>query len=420
MAHHTAKASYEQLSRRLNKFPVGAPPSELFYDILAMLFTEREARLVSRLPVAPFKAADAARAWATDTPQAERELDRLVERSLLIDTCFEGERRYFLPPPMAGFFEFSMMRTDGRLDKQTLAELFHRYMNVEDDFVRELYEPGETQLGRALVHEPALDLDDDLHVLDYERASAIIGDASHLGVGLCYCRHKMEHVGKACEAPLELCLSLNAAAETLIRQGVVRPIDRVEGLDLLAEAYEHDLVQFAENVRQGVNFICNCCRCCCETMIAARRFAVLRPVHTTRFMPVLDEQACSGCGRCTEVCPVEAMRQELPGVAPVVDRSVCIGCGVCSRSCGRRAILLTVRPERIITPLDSAHRTVVMAIERGKLQNLIFSEQGLASHRALAAVLGVILRLPPVKQIMASEQIKSRYLEGLIARHRYW
>ena len=420
MAHHTAKASYEQLSRRLNKFPVGAPPSELFYDILAMLFTEREARLVSRLPVAPFKAADAARAWATDVPQAERELERLVERSLLIDTCFEGERRYFLPPPMAGFFEFSMMRTDGRLDKQTLAELFHRYMNVEDDFVRELYEPGETQLGRALVHEPALDLDDDLHVLDFERASAIIADASHLGVGLCYCRHKMEHVGKACEAPLELCLSLNAAAETLIRQGVVRPIDRVEGLDLLAEAYEHDLVQFAENVRQGVNFICNCCRCCCETMIAARRFAVLRPVHTTRFMPVLDEQACSGCGRCTEVCPVEAMTQELPGVAPVVDRSVCIGCGVCSRSCGQRAILLTVRPERIITPLDSAHRTVVMAIERGKLQNLIFSEQGLASHRALAAVLGVILRLPPVKQIMASEQIKSRYLEGLIARHRYW
>jgi Pyruvate/2-oxoacid:ferredoxin oxidoreductase delta subunit len=420
VAHHTAKASYEQLSRRLNKFPVGAPPSELFYDILAMLFTEREARLVSRLPVAPFKAADAARAWATDTPQAERELDRLVERSLLIDTCFEGERRYFLPPPMAGFFEFSMMRTDGRLDKQTLAELFHQYMNVEEDFVRELYEPGETQLGRALVHEPALDLDDDLHVLDFERASAIIGDASHLAVGLCYCRHKMEHVGKACDAPLELCLSLNSAAETLIRQGIVRPIDRVEGLDLLAEAYEHNLVQFAENVRCGVSFICNCCRCCCETMIAARRFAVLRPVHTTRFMPVLDEQTCSGCGRCTEVCPVEAMRQELPGVTPVVDRSVCIGCGVCSRTCQRRAILLTVRPERIITPLDSAHRTVVMAIERGKLQNLIFSEQGLASHRALAAVLGVILRLPPVKQIMASEQIKSRYLEGLIARHRYW
>ncbi len=419
MAHQTARASYEQLTRRLNKFPVGAAPSELFYDILAMLFTEREARLVAQLPIAPFKAADAARAWGTDTAQAERELDTLVGRSLLIDTCFDGERRYFLPPPMAGFFEFSMMRTDGHVDKQTLAELFHRYMNVEDDFVRELYE-GDTQLGRALVHEPALDPDDDLHVLDYDRASVIIGEAHHLGVGLCYCRHKMEHLGEACDAPLELCLSLNDAAETLARQGIVRPIEPAEGLDLLAEAYEHNLVQFAENVRRGVNFICNCCRCCCETMIAARRFAVLRPIHTTRYMPVVDEQACSGCGRCAETCPVEAMRQERPGATPAVDRSVCIGCGVCSRSCARRAILVTVRPERIVTPLDSAHRTVVMAIERGKLQNLIFPEQGLPSHRALAAVLGVILRLTPVKQIMASEQIKSRYLEELLARRRYW
>ena len=419
MAHRTARASYEQLTRRLNKFPVGAPPTELFYDILAMLFTEREARLVAQLPIAPFKAADAARAWGTGVLEAERELDVLVGRSLLIDTCYEGVRRYFLPPPMAGFFEFSLMRSDGRLDKQALAELFHRYMNAEDEFVRELYE-GETQLGRALVHEPALDLDDELHVLDYERASTIIGEAHHLAVGLCYCRHKMEHVGKACDAPLELCLSLNDAAETLIRQGIVRAIEPAEGLDLLAEAYENDLVQFAENVRRGVNFICNCCRCCCETMIAARRFAVLRPVHTTRFMPVRDREACNGCGLCTERCPVEAIRQELPGAAPAVDRSVCIGCGVCSRTCRRRAIVLTVRPERIITPLDSAHRTVVMAIERGKLQNLIFSEQGLASHRALAAVLGVVLRLPPVKQVMASEQIKSRYLEGLIARHRYW
>jgi hypothetical protein len=38
------------------------------------------------------------------------------------------------------------------------------------------------------------------------------------------------------------------------------------------------------------------------------------------------------------------------------------------------------------------------------------------SHRALAAVLGVILRLPPLKQAMASQQMKSRYLETLISR----
>jgi hypothetical protein len=48
-------------------------------------------------------------------------------------------------------------------------------------------------------------------------------------------------------------------------------MDVAEGLDLLQEARDRGLVQFGENVQRGVNFICNCCGCCCEAMIAARR-----------------------------------------------------------------------------------------------------------------------------------------------------
>jgi hypothetical protein len=55
-----------------------------------------------------------------------------------------------------------------------------------------------------------------------------------------------------------------------------------------------------------------------------------------------------------------------------------------------------------------------MAIERGKLQHLIFDNRALWSHRAMAAVLGVILRLPPLAQSLASRQVKSRYLEYLL------
>ena len=72
----------------------------------------------------------------------------------------------------------------------------------------------------------------------------------------------------------------------------------------------------------------------------------------------------------------------------------------------------------MITPVDSVHRIVVMAIERGKLQNLLFDNQALASLRAMAAILGVILKLPPIKQAMASRQIKSVYLESLLRRAR--
>jgi hypothetical protein len=37
----------------------------------------------------------------------------------------------------------------------------------------------------------------------------------------------------------------------------------------------------------------------------------------------------------------------------------------------------------------------------------------------MAAVLGVILKLPPVKQVLASEQLKSRYLEKLISHTKH-
>jgi ferredoxin len=158
-------------------------------------------------------------------------------------------------------------------------------------------------------------------------------------------------------------------------------------------------------------------------MIAARRFAVLNPVHTTNFIPVLETASCTGCGKCVAACPVEAMTlvsandPHRPKVKVAkLDAEVCLGCGVCVRTCSKESIRLESRPERVITPLNGAHRAVVMAIERGTLQHLIFENRALLSHRAMAAVLGVILKLPPVQQLMASRQMKSRYLETLIER----
>jgi ferredoxin len=99
-----------------------------------------------------------------------------------------------------------------------------------------------------------------------------------------------------------------------------------------------------------------------------------------------------------------------------VDEARCLGCGVCVRSCRTGALALRVRGPRELTPLDGAHRAVLMAIERGKLQDLIFDNQLLLSHRAMAALLGVVLRLPPAQRLLASEQVRSRYLEALLRR----
>ncbi|MEN4042281.1 MAG: 4Fe-4S binding protein, partial [Anaerolineaceae bacterium] len=188
-------------------------------------------------------------------------------------------------------------------------------------------------------------------------------------------------------------------------------------------AYQHNLVQFGENARQGVNFICNCCGCCCEALIAARKFGMLNPVHTTNFLPVIDAEKCTGCAKCVSACPVEAMTLVSANLVHDARRKmaklnaeICLGCGVCLRACSHNGLALERRPERVITPLNSTHRVVLMAIERGSLQHLIFDQRVLWNHRALAAVLGVMLRLPPLKQALASQQFKSRYLETLISK----
>ena len=425
MGHLTTKDAYKSLEERINWFTQGAPASETLYKILQVLYTEEEAKWVALLPVRPFTIKRAARVWGTTEAKAEKVLDHLCEKALLVDSEYHGIRKFVMPPPMAGFIEFALMRTRGDIDQKYLGELYYQYMNVEEDFVKNLFFATETRLGRVYVQEPVLTNDKTNHILDYERASHIIEEAEYIGLGLCYCRHKMYHAGHPCEidAPWDVCLTFGNVARSLAENGgYARLIDKAEAMDALERSYESNLVQIGENVRENPAFICNCCGCCCEALQAARKFSPMQPVATTNYIPKIRQDKCVGCGKCEKVCPILAIEQKTAADSKkklaVVDTEICLGCGVCARNCPVKAIEMERRPVQVITPVNSTHRFVLQAIEKGTLQNLVFDNQAFANHRAMAAVFGTILKLPPMKQALASKQFKSVYLDRLLSLHK--
>ncbi|MEX0083356.1 4Fe-4S dicluster domain-containing protein [Clostridium butyricum] len=418
MSHLVGKDAYKNLEERLNKFPQGAPPSETLYKILSMMFTEKEAELVAQLPIKAFNIKTAALIWKVKESEAEKILDTLASKALILDLeCDkDNEKKYLMAPPMAGFFEFALMRTGGHLDQKVLSQLFHQYLNVEDDFMKELFFGSETKMGRAFVQERVLNNDNSIDILDYERASHIIKSAKHIGVSSCYCRHKAHHLGDDCYAPMETCLSFDTTAYTLTKHNYARKIDSHEALDILNMCYDYNLVQCGENVQKQPNFMCNCCKCHCEAFTSAKKFGLLVPVNTTSYIPYVDTHKCIGCGKCTNICPMEAISVTTTGKDKYaqVDDKLCLGCGVCVKNCPKDAIKLKRRKESIITPVTTVHRVVITAIEKGQLQNLIFDNQAHKSHKAMAAILASILKLSPVHKVMASKQMKSVYLAKLL------
>ena len=149
-------------------------------------------------------------------------------------------------------------------------------------------------------------------------------------------------------------------------------------------------------------------------------------VKTSGFIAEIDSHKCTGCGRCARACPIQAIQiQSLPPhvqrkarMYSTVDRSVCLGCGVCQPVCRKGALSIKPRPERVLTPEGTLERVLSMALERDRLQHQLFDDEGGLHLHLLNRLTGAILRLPPVKQALMQEQLKSRFVGFLASTAR--
>ena len=405
---HTNSKSYANLQKRLDAAPQGAPASETLFKILKVLFTEQEAELVSQLPIKMFSVKKAAKIWKKDLAETQKILDTLADKGLMVDIADQDSKRYVLAPTMAGFFEFSIMRTDGKFDRKLLSELFHHYINVEDKFLKRVFTLKPT-VARTFIQEDMLEPKQMMTILDYERATKVIDTASCITVGTCYCRHKMEHMGKSCDMPQDTCLTFNDCAQTLSKHGVAKKIGRPEAHKVLKRCVDLGLVQIGDNVQEEVNFICNCCGCCCEAILGYKRLGCM-PKVSSNYVPTVNDH-CKACNICHQKCPIEAIKVE--GKKAVVDSEKCIGCGVCKRFCPSSAIKMKRRKKTMFVPKDSYERVLLEAIDSGTLQNLIFDNYHLWTYDIFRRFFGIILNLKPAKRLLVHNQLQSKFLQGI-------
>jgi len=425
MGHLTTKGEYFALQQRLDMHPIGAPMHKELIALLEELYSPEECRVAAAMPLRFASGRTIAGNAKLDEKTTEQILQTLVRKGLVVDLPKpSGKTVYYLNPTLLGFFEFTMMRVRDDIDQKKVAQHLWNYIHEDPDkAVFNMIGKGDTFIARPLVHEDVLEPDVFSEVLDYEKASEVIANAGFWGEGLCYCRHVKRHLDEGCDKPEDHCLSLGFGAQYLVNSGHAKKIDKQRALDVLANARELDLVQMCDNAKKRPLFICNCCKCCCEMLDGLRTIPHSGKVVTSNYMAVIDDDVCNGCGKCVKACPVnviELVAAEPTDQAPkrrkkaAVNTELCLGCGICHRNCTFNAIALKPIGQRTYTPDTTTEKLLMMAVEQGKLQHMIFDNQNKISHRALGSILSGILKLPPAKQLLARKQLRSKFVNMML------
>ncbi len=420
MNRKNSNTVYHRLGRKLDKLTVRTPWNETFHSILREIYTAEEADLVVKMPYSLSSLRRIAEVTGLGETRLQGILEGLGTKGLVLDLYRQDDGQYYyMPSPLlVGIFEFTMMRTGDHHDKKACARLFREYLH---DFYPANFSHGEqVSILRVIPVEETIHPGDHIEFMDYERASCLIENAHRYAVGLCSCRNEKSLNGeKECDAPLDNCTALGMGADYLIRHGLGREVSKSEMLENFARSRELGLVFCAENTRRSPTVICHCCKCCCNFLAGANRFGFQNSAVTSRFISVIDETTCRGCGKCVDLCPVNAVSlvsandpKKPKKKKARVDERLCVGCGVCAYRCPASAISMTNRGRRVIHPETTFERIILLSLERGTLQNQIFDNPNSMTQEYMRTFIGAFLGLPPVKKALMSDLFRSAFLSS--------
>lgn len=210
---------------------------------------------------------------------------------------------------------------------------YARVLAVEENI------PSHGEGEKIIINET---IKDTSQAVPYDYVTEMLRNTTTIALAECYCRLSMEMAGKPCTHEKETCFLFNEAGRTLIEIGVAREVTLEEALEIVRRSEEAGLVHNISNCEGEVNFMCNCCPCCCPILGALKK-GLKNVSQPSRFHASIDREACVNCLTCLEYCYTNAL-SEVDGNLSL-DLDLCIGCGLCASHCPENAIAMVLRQD---------------------------------------------------------------------------
>lgn len=316
-------------------------------SVIEHLYTPEQAEVVQYITPLRLKTS---KQIAQESNRPEPEVRAILEEiekfpsSLLVLNSEKGAKRYGIIPLGAGTFESVLIKTDfshytpwhqefaRRFEKLWSTGYISRYLEKPSHGVR--YIPSYPTISN---HPSALPSD---------RLPEVLERYDYIAVGICQCRVVAKFNDYVCQRPMETCITFGGLAKRLVEKGHSRKIDAQEALEIKFRAEEAGLATWLinyENKGMESNASCSCCGCCCHGLQTITKFNKPGLVAPPHFMPKIDPEKCTYCGKCQKQCPTNAhqVNEEEHSFDPLR----CLGCGLCVRACPKQALEMEPVPD---------------------------------------------------------------------------
>lgn len=345
---------YHKLAKHLSSLGMGYPEKEDLLEILKENFTPQEAEVAlviptETIPFEPVSVEEIVSHLNIPKDELEKVLSNLAQRGLLYSRRLkDGKMGYALQQFGYGFPQTFFWQGVNTPNAKKMAELVAKYSGKEQ--LHEAYGKTKTKAFRYVPATPSFEPESHA-IFPFEMMEELIQKVQRIALVHCPCRATAQLIGKKrCDHSLENCIKYDELAEYLIEKGIGKEISKQEALDIIKKSEEAGLVHMVDNAREGIKHTCHCCGCCCWNVGTIRRKKIPRDVlMATYFLRETNQERCTGCGACVDICPVNVIKME--GDFPLVDKEWCIGCGVCAVPCPASAVKL-VRKSDAIPPKD--------------------------------------------------------------------